>query len=299
MGSIVKVALAGATGNLGPAILDQLLKGGFEVTVLTRDSSKHSFPASVKVKSVDYDSLDSLTNALQGQDAVVSTLASLALSKQLLLVDAAAKAGVKRFLPSEFGSNTVHPKTSQLPCFADKIAVQKALQRKAEVGNLTYTIVCNGPFFDWGLKVPFILNSKERSIRLYDGGNRTFSTTTLASIGKAVVGVLKHPDETKNRAVHINDAAVTLRKLLTIAEEVTGASWQADVKSVDNDLLGPAWAELKKEKPDPNNFVLNFIMASIWGEGYGGHFEKTDNELLGINVMTDAEIRELVERVII
>jgi uncharacterized protein YbjT (DUF2867 family) len=107
-----------------------LLAAGFEVTVLTREGSTHSFPASVAVKHVDYDSLDSLVNALQGQDAVVSTLGSIALQEQqLLLVEAAVKAHVKRFIPSEFGSNTVNPKAAKLPVFAAKVAVQVSILR--------------------------------------------------------------------------------------------------------------------------------------------------------------------------
>lgn len=296
MASINKVALAGATGNLGPAILDQLLKAGFEVTVLTRKGSSHTFPPSVKTAIVDYDSLDSLVEALRGQDAVVSSLASAALSKQLLLVDAAAKAGVRRFLPSEFGSNTVHEKTSQLPCFGDKVAVQKALQKHAAAGNLTYTVVANGPFFDWGIKVGFIINVKGKTVNLYDGGNRLFSTTTLATIGKAVAGVLKKPDETKNRAVYVHDTALTLKQLLELAKKATGPDgWTEEVVSVD-DLLRQGWAELKSERPDPNKFVLKFISASIWGDGYGSYFEKNDNELLGIKELTADEVQAIVNK---
>ena len=55
-----------AMGNLGSAILNQLLNAGFKVTVLTRQSSAHSFPSSVTAIPVDYDSLKLLTNALKG-----------------------------------------------------------------------------------------------------------------------------------------------------------------------------------------------------------------------------------------
>ncbi|KAI3328008.1 NAD(P)-binding protein [Xylariaceae sp. AK1471] len=290
MSPITNVALAGATGNLGPAILEQLLKAGFQVTVLTRQSSTHSFPKSVTVKSVDYDSVESLVGALEGQDAVVSTLGAMALSKQLHLVEAAVKANVKRFIPSEFGSDTKHPKTSKLPVFADKITVQEALTKEAANGSITYTTVHTGPFFDWGLRAGLLLNLGEKSIVLYDGGERLFSTTTLESIGKAVVGILKKPEETKNRGVYVQDAALTLKQLKAIAEKATGTAWQAKEVSVENDVLAPAWAELKKEKPDPSKFIIPFIITSIWGEEYNGHFQKLDNNLLGLKEFTEAEI---------
>lgn len=286
--------LTQATGNLGPAILDQLLKAGFKVTVLTRKSSAHSFPSSVTAISVDYDSLDSLTNALKGQDALISTLASVAIATQLLLVEAAAKAHVKRFIPSEFGSNTLNEKTSALPIFQDKVAVQNALKKEAASGGMTYTLVYTGPFLDWGIMVGFIMSLKGKSISLFDGGDCVFSSTSLATIGKAVTGVLTLPEQTKNRAVYVQDTATTLRKLAAIGKKATGADgWTESVVAID-EVLEQAWTELQKDKPDPDKFVLGFIQASIWGEGYGSRFEKLDNELLGIDEMSEAEVEELV-----
>ena len=112
MSTIKTVAIAGASGHLGPAVLNTLLAAGiFEVTVFTRVSSNATFPSGAKVIPVDYASMESLTDALRGQDAVVSTLASVSLSAQFLMIDAAIAAGVKRFIPSEFGSNTYNAKT--------------------------------------------------------------------------------------------------------------------------------------------------------------------------------------------
>jgi uncharacterized protein YbjT (DUF2867 family) len=295
MSKIAKVALAGATGNLGPSILKQLLNDGFTVTVLTRDSSAHSFPPSVTAIPVDYDSLDSLTNALRGQDAVVSTLAGAAIARQLLLVEAAGKAGVQRFIPSEFGSNTLNEKTRELPVFKDKVAVIDALKQEAATGGMSYTLICTGPFLDWGIQAGFIMNLKEKSIDLYDGGDRLFSATTLQTIANAVTGVLKHLEETKNRAVYVHDTATTLKKLASAGKEIVGADgWKENTVAVD-EALEQAWAELKKDTPNPTIFLYNQIKASIWGEGYGGHFQTTDNELLGIKEKSDADIEALVK----
>ncbi|KAI1740618.1 hypothetical protein F4680DRAFT_93313 [Xylaria scruposa] len=288
MSSITKVVLAGATGNLGPAILEQLLKAGFQVTVLTRQGSTHDLPASVTVKPVDYDSVESLTDALRDQDAVVSALGAIGLSKQVNLVEAAVKASIKRFVPSEFGSDTTNAKTAALPVFEHKIATQKALAREAANGNISYTTVIAGPFFDWSLKAGLIFNPKQKIIALYDGGERHFSATTLKSIGKAVVGVLNKPEETKNRAVYVQDAAPTLKQLKAVAEKVTGSAWQGQEVSIENDQLPPAFAGMGE------NPIFAQIIASIWGEGYGSHFEKLDNELLGLREFTETEIEAVV-----
>ncbi|KAL6714164.1 hypothetical protein ACLMJK_008658 [Lecanora helva] len=294
MSQINKVAIAGATGNIGAAIFDHLLKAGFQVTVLTRKESTHTFPSSVTVKPVDYDSLDSLTTALQGQDAFISALGAAALAHQLLLVEAASKAHVKRFIPSEFGCDTTNPKVRSLPVFADKVKVQEALDKEAAAGRMTYTAVCTGPFLDWGIKVGFVLNLAQRSINLYDGGDIPFSATSLPSIGKAVVGVLKHPEETADRPVFTQDAATTLKKLAAFGKKATGTDdWTETVMSTDDELKA-AWAELQSPNPNPQVFAFKFISVAIWNKDYGSHFAKTDNELLGIKEMSDAELQTMV-----
>jgi hypothetical protein len=255
----------------------------------------------VRVSQVDYNSLDSLVAALRGQDAVVSTLPPSPFTTQEVLVEAASRAGVKRFIPSEFGSNTVVPKTAALPAYAEKTAVQRALREKAAAagdgGGMTYTLVLNGPFLDWGIKVGFVLGLEDRHVKLYDGGERVFSTTTLATVGKAVAAVLSKPDETRNRPVYVQDTAITLKKLYEMGKGATpGEVWTEEVVDTDK-LVTEAWEVLKFDKdPSQTDYVMKFIAAAIWGDGYGAHFDKTDNELLGIKELTDDEVQAIVNR---
>ena len=282
------VALAGASGNLGPAILNQLLLADFTVTVLTRPDSHSSFPPTVKVVSVDYDSPDSLTSALKGQDALISTLGSLAIGVQVRLIDAAIAAGVKRFIPSEFGSNNRNERARKLPVYAAKVKIQEYLAEKApesQNAGFTYTCIFTSAFFDLCLKAGF-LPGKE----MYDGGERRFSTTRLETVGKAVVEVLKHPDETSNRDVYVHDAVVTQKQLAQLA----GKKWEAP--NVDTAVLEKeSYAELGKEQPDFTSAMYGFLKRAVWGEGYGGEFTEVDNELLGIKMMSEKELEDVVK----
>lgn len=61
-----------------------------------------------------------------------------------------------------------------------------------------------------------------RRAQRYDGAERLFSVTTLKSIGLTVVGVLRHPEETKSRAVCVQDTAVTQKGLLDMAKRAGG-----------------------------------------------------------------------------
>lgn len=181
--------------------------------------------------------------------------------------------------------------------FKNKIIVQDALEKEAASGGgLTYTLIPTGPFLDWGISVGFLINLKEKSVNLYDGGDRVFSATTLPTIGKVVVSVLKHPDETKNRAVYVQDAAISLKHLTALGKKATGAEgWTETFVSID-EVLDHAWAELKKPNPNPAIFAIQFIKAAVFGEGYGAHYEKLDNDLLGIPEFSDTELQALVDR---
>ncbi|EAU34345.1 predicted protein [Aspergillus terreus NIH2624] len=224
--SATKVAIAGATGNLGPAVLKELKEAGFELTVLTR-SAKDAFGSDVRVAQVDYSSIDSLQAALEGQDALAAAL----------------------------------------PVYADKVAVQKRLEEVAAApGNP----------------------------EVYDGGDRKFSATTLSGIGKAVAGVLKDLDSTRNKTVFVQSARITQNELLRMAgkEQVP----KKEVRTAD--LEKKAFEELQKPNPNHRVFALNLLRRALFGEGYGGLLSEENlwNDALGVPKLSEAEVAAIVSQ---
>lgn len=141
-----------AGGNLGPSILEGLDKDShFTVSVLSRAGSSSTFPSHIKVHRID-DSYpeDQLLTALKGQDAVVLLLPTTEVNNHKSIIDASIKAGVKRIIPSEFGSDTSNPAIiDEVPLiFKGKQEVQRYLQSKEETG-LSWTAIVTGGFFDW------------------------------------------------------------------------------------------------------------------------------------------------------
>jgi len=291
---IKNVAIVGASGALGVPVLNALVDSKkFNVTVLTRTSSKGDFPASVKVVPVDYDSVESLTAALRGQDVVVSTVGPTGLQGQSLVIDAAVAAGVKRFLPSEFGSNTDNPKSKTLPIFGYKVAIQEYIEEKAAANpDFTYTLVRNGPFLDWGINVGFLIEWQSGKPRVYDGGDQLFSTTTLHSIGLAVVGVLTHFEETKNRGVFTEDTQVSQNQLLEIAKLVAPEKQWEPIPTDLDELKKETDAKIAKGQFTPE-VLYQYLFQAIFKEGYGAVFEKNDNELLGVPGKTAEDIKAI------
>ncbi|KAL9576051.1 MAG: hypothetical protein Q9212_007428 [Teloschistes hypoglaucus] len=290
-----------AGGAVGPSILQALSESPFDVTVFSRPDSKTSLPSNVKSVNVDFESVDALTNALKGQDAVISTLGAFAPHVQTNVLNAAIAAGVKRVIPSEFGSDNTNPKAKALPVYRDKVAAQDFLKAEADKGKITYNLIFNGPILDWGLMVGFLIDAKNKKAELYDGGDGPFSATTGASIGKAVVGALSHPTETKNRPVYVQDAVVTQNELIELAKSA-GQDGNWDTKVVSTETLEQnSYIELGKlakgEQADPS-WPFGFIKRAVWGEGFGGKFAKVDNELLGVKGMSKNDIQALIKQFI-
>ena len=101
--NIQNVAIVGATGSVGAYITEHLLKTGkHTITAITRAESKSKMPEGVKVAKVNYDDLNTLIDALTGQDAIIITMASGAGAAQASLIEAAAKAKVGWVMTNEY-----------------------------------------------------------------------------------------------------------------------------------------------------------------------------------------------------
>ncbi|RMY93732.1 hypothetical protein D0862_09133 [Hortaea werneckii] len=296
--AIKTVALAGATGALGAPMLQALLEAGFNVTVLTRPTSTHAFPNNVQVKKVEYHDFESLKSALAGQEALVSTITTSAIDQQKLLIDAAIAAGVQRLIPSEFGCDLENPKARELPVYADKVELERYIQtqcRQRNGGKTTYTFVFNNAFFDWGLDFKFLLDVAGRKMEICDGGERPFTTTTLAQVAQGTVGVLQHLEQTANRSVRLHGTGLTQKQLLEIAKRVVGDEGWEVTESNCEAIKKESYANFEREPANWLGWGIGFLKVAIYGEGFGGDFrEKKDNSLLGVAELDEKAVEDLI-----
>ncbi|KAI8219130.1 hypothetical protein K4K55_012339 [Colletotrichum sp. SAR 10_96] len=292
MSTYQNVALLGK-GFLGSAILTELVNAGLTVTVLGRsESAKEGLPSGVKFATVDYSSVDDLAAALRGQDAVVSTVSKGGLLTQNTVIDASIKAGVKRYIPSDWGTFTTDPKAQRelVPVLGPMLDVQRYLAEKARTGEIEHTIFSVGAFLDFLTTVPVAFDYASKTVELWDGGRHRLSTTSVSSIGKAVAGALKNPGATKNRNIKVHELVVTQRQLYELAKKYSppGTEWK------EIELEGEAaFAEaLNGVKEDPYNEgkIMGAIKAGVLSGRYESAYEQGDNELVGVPFLTEADL---------
>jgi hypothetical protein len=295
-----KVVLAGATGNLGGPILKALLNAGFDVTVVSREggnSSKLTPHPNLDIKEVDFTRVESMTPALSGAEAVISCLATSAIGSQNPLIDAAVAAGVKRFIPAEFGMDSENALCAQLPVIAFKVATKDyLLEKSASNPSFTYTAIANGLFLDWCIEQGLLVDLKQHSATLYNGGDVPMSVTLLADIAKTVLGVIEHQEETKNRLVYVHSALITQNQLIQYAKDKDGKEWSTVVKDTE-ELRKESIARIETgSKEDHNAGILALSFVGTFDKDYGCDYsDHLDNDLFGVKVMNQVELRALFE----
>jgi hypothetical protein len=259
-----------ASGNLGPTVLNTFLdESSFNTTVLSREGSSSTFPSGVKVIRTNQDSPDALKNAFKGQDVVISLVGGSVLGDQNKYIDAAIAAGVKRFVPSDFGSDTTDSRNRELVPISDaKFVTAKYL--KSKESEISWTAMITGPFFDWCTKIGFNgFNVADKTATIFDSGKACFSTTNLHTIAVALIKVLEKPEESKNQHVYISGFDTTQNELLALAEKITGTKWTVNQVSTKEHLEA---GRAKVEKGDYIG-ILDLLQVATFSDDQIGHFD--------------------------
>ncbi len=283
-----------ASGTVGPHVVKALLDANFSVTVLTRSKASAAYDPSVKVVEVDYASMDSVTAALEGVDALVSTVGAEATEKQTVLIDAAVAAGVKRFIPSEYGSVSTNPEVEGFPIYAPMFKIKHYLREKAEAGQLTWTVLACGAFLDLLLGRPILLDFANHKSTFYDEGDNRISSTSLPSVGKAIAGILSNLEATKNKVVRVSQVIVTQKEVLKIAQELK-PEIQWDITKVATTVLLQEGLDAVRAGDYSMPTLMKVLAGTVFaGDRYGSAYDETDNQLLGVKELTKEDLTKLI-----
>ncbi|KAF8490945.1 NAD-P-binding protein [Russula emetica] len=281
-------AVVGA-GTLGNYIVQQLLKdkaAGIvkEVVVLTRQvwyssnncvirdiaeyswldtkGSKTTVQGDAKVVQVDYTNDESIKRAVTGVEVVISTISWEALDVQGKIAAAAKEAGVKLFIPSDFG-NVTEGETEGI--FGAKANIQSQLKTL----GLPYVVFYTGPFADY-IWAPFInLDVTSGKVAIGGDGNKQISFTSRPDIARYVSYVLTHlpPEQLKNRAFTIAGDNKSFNEIFKAYEEKTGKKLQ-----VTNVPISELDARIAANPLD-----VPAVLHKLWATA--GPFPRTDNDL--------------------
>ncbi|GFF81019.1 hypothetical protein CNMCM8927_009018 [Aspergillus lentulus] len=282
--AIKKVIVVGAGGHLGPHIVSAFDSDPrFEICILSRHSSKSTFPPHIPVHRVsdNYDETE-LVKICTGQDAIICTIAMQAIHQQKALINAAVKAGVKHFVPSEFGHDTRNDQAAEmLPQFyAAKRQIVAYLKSK-EGDGLSWTAFVTGPFFEIAVSNFLGFDMEKRHATIVNHGTNCWSATTRSTIGLAVKNAMLSPESVANKYLFIESFNVSQRDTLAALEDLTAAKWNVTYHDAEEEK------RLALEKLAKGNYsAIPVLMRYITCvKGYGGNYMDTDesaNKLLSL-----------------
>ena len=220
--------LAGATGNLGGRIARALLEGGANVRAIVRHNSDPDKIEELRKKGaaiteVDFNSIPELTGACLGGSCVISALSGLReviVETQTLLLDAAVKAGVQRFIPSDYAIDF----TKLPPGTNRNLDLRREFHERLDKAPIAATSIFNGMFTDLLTgEAPMILFKLKRVVYWEDADQRLDFTAMDNAAEFTAAAAL---DSSTPRILRIAGDQISARELVEVVSEVTGKNFR-------------------------------------------------------------------------
>ncbi len=222
------IVVAGATGHLGSRIVKALRARGAEVKALVRKGTdaKRLDPlrmAGALIVEADFNDEAALAEAFSGAHCVVSALLGLReviVETQTHVLNAAVKAGVPRFIPSDYSLDFY-----KLPAGGNRnLDLHREFNERLEKAPIKKTAILNGAFMDLLTgQAPFILFGLKR-VLVWGNADQKMEFTTMDNVAEYTAAASM--DESAPPFLRIAGEQLTSRELAATVSEATGQTFK-------------------------------------------------------------------------
>jgi nucleoside-diphosphate-sugar epimerase len=222
------IVVAGATGNLGGRIARALRERGARVRALVRPSTAQDKierlrDLGVAIASIDLNNDSQVTQACSGASCVVSALQGLReviVETQTVMLGAAIKAGVPRFIPSDYSIDF----TKIAPGENRNLDLRRDFHERLAKASISATTIFNGAFADMLTgQMPLIL-FKLRRVLYWGNSDQRMDFTTIDDTATFTASAALDPSAP--RILRIAGDQLSARELAGVASEVTGKKFR-------------------------------------------------------------------------
>ena len=215
--------LLGATGNLGGRIARALLERGANVRAIVRHSSapdkvEELRKQGVAIAEVDFNSVHELIEACSGGSCVISALSGLRdviVETQTLLLDAAVKAGVPRFIPSDYAIDF----TKLPPGTNRNLDLRREFHERLDKAPISATSILNGMFTHLLTGEAPVVLFKLKRVVYWEDADQLLDFTAMDDAAEFIAAAAL--DSSTPRFLRIAGDQISARGLVDVASEVT------------------------------------------------------------------------------
>ena len=217
------IVLAGAAGDLGARIARALVARGAAVHALVRHGAATAdhdriTATGATLVPVDMSDIAAVAAACDGAACVVSALNGLRpviVERQGVLLDAAVRAGVPRFIASDFSADF----TKTRPGDNRNLDLRREFMARADRAPIRVTSILNGAFMDLlGAEMP-IIQPAIRRVLYWGSADQPLDFTTKDDV--AAYAAAAALDAATPRILRIAGDTVTVRDIARVMGEVT------------------------------------------------------------------------------
>ena len=222
------IAVAGASGRLGRLVVASLVERGANVRAIVRPATSPENIGQLRrlgaaIAFADYARASELVEACTGADCVVSALAGLReviVDAQTLLLDAAVKAKVARFIPSDYCIDY----TKLTPGNNRNLDVRREFSERLNNARISATSVLSGMFADLLTgQAPVVLFEKKR-IFFWGNPDQLMDFTTMRNTAEFTAEAALDP--VTPRFLRVAGDQISARGLMVVASELTGTQFK-------------------------------------------------------------------------
>jgi nucleoside-diphosphate-sugar epimerase len=217
------IVLAGATGNLGGRIARAILERGAKLRAIIRrgsapDKVKELQKRGAAIAEVDFISVPELTRACLGGSCVISALCGprdVIVETQTMLLDAAVKAEVPRFIPSDYSIDF----TKLPPGMNRNLDLRREFHKRLGKAPIAATSILNGMFMHLLTGEAPVILFKLKRVVYWENADQLLDFTSIDNSAEftAAAGL----DSSTPRFLRIAGNQISARGLVEVVSEVT------------------------------------------------------------------------------
>lgn len=222
------IVLAGAAGDLGARIAKALTARGAVVRALVRhdacaaDRDRLS-ALGLTVTPADFGDVGSIAGACEGAACVVSALNGLhevIVDRQGVLLDGAVKAGVPRFIPSDYSADF----TRTQPGDNRNLDLRREFMARADRAPIRVTSILNGAFMDMLRAEMPVIQPRIRRVLHWGSADQPLDFTTKNDV--AAYAAAAALDDAAPRILRIAGDTLSARGIAQAMTEATGERYR-------------------------------------------------------------------------